>query len=119
MTPAQLLLAGYTEITGVDLVALVQRAYDLSTPVGLGRLQYVPGPLSREDAACLVQEHATRARFAVSLDYVRGRAVKLDVWRADGAPERLFLPPEWYDHTDEQRARLLHETTPGTPPTEA
>lgn len=89
------------EITGCDLVALVKKAYELSTPRGLGFLHAQPGGLTDEQAASLVKADS---RWPVSLDYVIGRAVKFNVYR-DG--EKLYTNDRWYDHSAQQLRDLL------------
>lgn len=92
------------EITGCDLRLLVQKAYELSRPQGLGFMHAKPGPLSDQEVdSILSRSHVGRP---VSMDYVNGRAVKLNVRRdADG---RLWIRPNWYDHTRMQLSELLH-----------
>ncbi len=90
------------EITGVNLVELVKRAYDLSNPQGLGFIHYKDGGLSDEQANSLIDEND---RYPVSLDYVCGRACKLDVFKSDD--ERLYIRNKWYDHSAQQLKDLL------------
>ena len=89
------------EITGCSLTDVVQAAYDLSRPQGLGFLHYTPEPLSGEEALQYVDDTSP---CPVCLDYVKGRACKLTVHKDDG---RLFIREPWYDHTDAQLAELL------------
>jgi len=91
------------DLTGVNLVALVKQAYALSQPRGLGRLAYEPDVLSDADAQALI-DRSQSASIAVSLDYVKGRGVKLVVFRRDG---RLEIQDAWYDHTTAQLTALL------------
>ena len=88
------------EITGCDFVKLVQTAYDLSQPRGLGILHYEEGPLSDEEAKKLIHDGNT----PVSMDYVKGRAVKMVVFREG---EKLFIADPWFDHTPNQLRTLL------------
>jgi hypothetical protein len=94
-------------VTGVDLVKLVQEAYDLSEARGFGMLHWVHGPLSREEATELVKQFEGRKDLAISLDYVKGRACKMTVFKQG---EELFINDSWYDHSDwalkELRRRL-------------
>lgn len=97
------LLRGYIELPeGVDLIAFVKKAYELSHPQGMGMLQFQPGPLPDHVAPQLVGKETSE--FPVNLDYVAGRAVKLTVTRHDG---RLFVPESWFDHTESQYRQLL------------
>ena len=91
------------EITGASLVEVVKAAYDLSVPQGLGMLHYTPGSLSDEEAAALVRPEVN-PHVPVYLDYVRGRACK---FRVEDHGGRLYICRDWYDHSDEQLARLL------------
>lgn len=84
---------GMLEVTGVDLVKLIQEAYKLSQPMGLGFLHYREGGLEKEEAETLVEEEG---EYAVSMDYILGRCVKFNVWREHG---KLFIRDRWPDHT--------------------
>jgi hypothetical protein len=110
-TVAELLAGGHIEVTGCSLRALVQQAYALSEPRGMGYLHYTPEPLRDEEADAIVAmdfRGLGRAPHVVlALDYVRGRCVKFDVWRARDDAERLFVAPTWFDHTDAQYDALL------------
>ncbi len=89
------------DVTGVNLAKLAAAAYDLSRPQGLGMLHFVPGSLTDEKAASLVK---STGRIALSLDYVKGRAVKLTVFRADDGT--LTVSDRWFDHSSSQDAEL-------------
>jgi len=89
------------EITGADLVKLVKTAYDLSKPQGMGFVHYKPGPLPDSEARDLVK---VEGEVAVSLDYLHGRACKMNVWRKEG---KLFIEDKWFDHKDAQLKELL------------
>ena len=90
------------EVTGVDLKELVKAAYDLSKPQGLGFLHFEEGGLSDEEAEKYITDHP---RFAVMMDYVKGRACKLDVFK--DSEGRLFIQGSWFDHSEAQLAELL------------
>ena len=89
------------EITGVDLKKFVKECYNLSRPQGLGHLHFEPGELTDEEAVDLINEDS---RTPVSLDYVKGRAVKMTVHKQDG---KLFVSDNWYDHSEEDLNTLL------------
>jgi len=93
---------GMIEITGSDLVEAVKAAYDLSRPQGLGLMHYEEGELSDEEAKRLVDD--TDARMPVSLDYVKGRACKFDVYRDEN---KLFINDAWYDHSEAALLSLI------------
>lgn len=92
------------DLTGVDLVDLVKAAYDLSVPQGMGVIHFTPEALTDEEASVLLSRESGSRSVALSLDYVKGRAVKLTVWR-DG--ETLTTRDEWFDHSPEQFRELL------------
>ena len=104
------------DLTGYDLPTLIQTAYRLSTPRGLGFFQATSGDLPLEEA----QEWVDRTSgpiVATSADYIRGRSVKVTVYRAvdgDGCPDgvEMFMLPDWFDHTRRDFAALLDEAAP-------
>ena len=96
------------DITGIDLRKLVKEAYNLSQPQGLGFIHFQPGPLPEEDVNEILSRFEDDERYAVSMDYVRGRAVKLHVWQEG---DRLFTDARWYDHSDAQLRLLLMRVT--------
>ncbi len=87
------------DVTSADLVMLIQKAYELSRPQGMGMLHFNPAPLTDKEAEAFVRPDGT-----VHLDYVKGRACKFHV-RKEG--EKFVIDSPWYDHTDEQLAELL------------
>lgn len=89
------------DVTGVDLVKLAKKAYDLSQSQGLGFLHFTTDPLSDEEAKKLIRADS---RFVLSMDCVKGRAVKLRVLKNEN---RLEIPDTWYDHTYGQYRELL------------
>lgn len=91
----------YIEITGVDLVTLIKKAYDLSSPQGMGFLHFKDEPMSDEEAKSQIRE---QGRYAVSMDYVAGRAVKFAVFREG---DKLFIYNAWFDHRLHQLEKLL------------
>lgn len=92
----------FVEITGCDLPTLVRAAYDLSRPQGLGFLHARPGPLDDETVKEVISYG--NDNIALNLDYVRGRACKLVVWRKG---ERLFTRLHWFDHSSYDLDDLL------------
>jgi hypothetical protein len=81
---------------------LVRTAYDMSVPVGLGFLHAQPGTLTDEEVAAIIEPSGG---IAASMDYVKGRACKMTVFRAEDGT--LTIPDDWYDHSDEQLQQLL------------
>jgi hypothetical protein len=94
---------GEIEITGVDLIKFIQKAFELSSPQGMGHYSYKPGGLSDEQAKELIGKG--NPAYAVSMDYVQGRAVKMHVWKDDDG--RLSIDNAWFDHSDRQLIKLL------------
>lgn len=90
------------DITGIPLTEVAKAAYDLSRPQGMGFLHYQEGSLSDEDAAKLVNED--HRSCPLEMDYVRGRAVKLTVFRKDG---KLLILNKWFDHSESDLEELL------------
>ena len=87
------------DVTGVNMVELVKKAYELSRPQGMGMLHYQPDPLTDEEAKALISEDGT-----VSLDYVKGRSCKFNIFNRDG---KFEIRDSWYDHTDQHLVDLL------------
>ena len=86
----------YIEITGANLVEVAKKAYELSSPQGMGFLHAREGGLSDEEAKQLV-ERGAQGNIKLHLDYVHGRAVKLFVLGNDDG--HLYLERSWYDHS--------------------
>lgn len=95
------------DITGVDLKMFVKKVYELSMPQGLGFLHYQEGGLTDGEAETLLAH--SDDRIAIDMDYVKGRACKMIVFRENG---KLFIRNSWYDHTDDQLRELLLATLP-------
>ena len=92
------------KITGVSLREFVKAVYDLSRPQGLGYLHFESGSLSNEEADAIVNLRPPESSVPLSMDYVRGRACKMSVFRDGGD---LFIRGDWFDHTPSQLAALL------------
>lgn len=90
-----------THLTTEQKVKLIKKAYELSRPQSFGLLHFMPNDeLSDEQAQQLINKDGI-----VNLDYVRGRACKLRMYKKDDGT--LFFRDEWYDHTNEQYTELL------------
>ena len=88
----------------VDVRKLIREAYNLSSPQGLGFLHNYEGELSERE----IDDIAKRAKEfgrPVSMDYVRGRSIKLRIYRTKDGREYIY--DRWYDHSDEQLRELL------------
>ena len=42
--------------------------------------------------------------IAINMDYVKGRACKMTVWREN---DKLYICNDWYDHSDDDLKELL------------
>ena len=93
----------WLDVTGVDLRKLIREVYNLSVPQGLGHLHYTPEGLS-DDEVNQILSNTGYTHLAVAMDYVKGRACKMNVYKED---DRLYIPDKWFDHTDEQLVELL------------
>ena len=109
----------FIDMTGVDLRKLVQKAYELSCPVGKGHLDYEPGPLNETEVHQILSEHDSSARL--SMDYVKGRLVKFilfDGRARENMPGVEYYLPErwdgdlWIAHSDRQLRELLEHCLP-------
>ena len=94
------------EVTGSKLTDIAKAAYDLSYPMGMGFLHYEEGSLTDEEAEYLITDGKN---IPLSMDYVKGRACKLTVFK-DG--DKLYIDESWYDHSDEQLQNLLSRIEP-------
>lgn len=92
------------DITNCNLRELVQAAYELSVPQGLGFMHFRPSPLTEEEISGILTRHEHDNICAVSMDYIHGRSVKLTVYKKE---DRLWIDHEWYDHTTEDLNLLL------------
>lgn len=87
----------------IDLVALVKKAFDLSSPQGMGYLHHTPLPMPNSLAKeILANGHGS---VVFSMAYVRGRAVKFTVHRLPNGD--LIAPARWFDHTIGDYIELL------------
>ena len=89
------------DITGVDMIKLVKKAYELSKPQGLGMLHFTLGPMTDEEAQYIIDSDD---KGEIHLDYVRGRSCKFHVFNEGG---KLSVGESWFDHTDQQLVDLL------------
>jgi len=90
------------DITGINLVELAKKVYELSVPQGMGFLHYTKEPLTDEEAQALVR--IDDKFHPLAMDYVKGRACKMTVYKKNG---RLEIRDSWYDHTDRAYDELL------------
>ena len=100
-------MKGCIEVTHADLRLLVQAAYNLSKPQGMGFLHYKSGPLSDEDADQLLECRGTSSSLPtsnviISLDYVKGRAVFMTVFKEESDSNEMFIRDTWFDHSKEE-----------------
>jgi hypothetical protein len=91
------------EVTGINLVEFVQEVYNLSVPLGLGHLHYTDSDLSVDEAMLIIRQ-SEDYQTAVAMDYVNGRACKMEVFKED---DKLYVRTPWHNHTDKQLEDLL------------
>lgn len=91
------------DVTHCDLRLLIAKAYELSSPQGLGFLHAKPGALPDADIDEILERSKDDPLGPVQMDYVNGRSIKLSVRRRD---DKLFIPARWYDHHSTQLAEL-------------
>jgi len=93
------------DITGINLVEFAKKVYELSAPQGLGKLHYDPNPLTDDEASNFIcRPNDLNQDVILDMDYVKGRACKMTVWRKDG---KLEIADKWFDHTDKIFIKLL------------
>ena len=106
------------DMTGVDRRALIAESYDLSHACGMGWLHFEEGRLTEKELDDLMPPPLYK-HVSLSLDYVKGRAVKMTVFKAISnfhfntppeVKEYMFYP--WYDHADHWLEELLKRVHP-------
>ena len=60
------------DITGIDKAHLLVALYGLAKPLGMGFLQFVPGPLDYNEARELLES-------SMRFDYLKGRVMKVSL----------------------------------------
>ena len=101
------------DITGIDLIQFVKEVYKLSIPAGLGRLHFKEGGLTDEEAEEILSVWESDPKFCLDMDYVKGRACKMTVFRNK---DKLYTRSPWFDHTDMRLAMLLNTVWPEDKP---
>ena len=85
-----------------DVKPLVQKAFELSKPQGLGFLHFNSDDTLSEDDLNQIICPKTQE---VHMDYVKGRAVKFSINRDN---KGLYINDKrWYDHSDNALMELL------------
>jgi len=92
------------DITGINLIEFVKKTYELSSPQGLGFLHAKGGGLTDEEAKKFINNNPKYGNCIISMDYVHGRACKMQVFKEG---DRLEIRDSWYDHTEHQFNKLL------------
>jgi hypothetical protein len=96
------------DITGVMLPELVKEVYNLSSPQGLGALHFKEGGLTNEEVN-EVLDTPKYSNIVVSMDYIKGRACKMAVYKKD---DSVYIRYPWFDHTHEDFVALLKAVWP-------
>lgn len=92
------------EIKESQIIPAINAAYNLSVPVGMGFLHYTPEPLTSEELNELAVFHSN----SISLDYVKGRGVKFNIFRETVNGEyKYYIREKWFDHSEDQVLLLL------------
>ena len=109
------------DMTGVDRRELAAKAYEVSKPQGMGILHFTPGPLDTGTLNEISTDEWSSVwgkNMFLKLDYVKGRALKVDVVRTEhdktNLPEecKLWMHADWYDHSPSQTLELLDSLFP-------
>lgn len=103
-------------ITVINLIEFVKEVYRLSVPAGLGWLHFIEGELTDEGAKEILDMWKNDKQFALDMDYIRGRACKMTVFRKDREGKEIFIRSPWHDHTDIQLKKLLKAVWPEDKP---
>ena len=93
------------DVTELDIRKLVANVYNMSVPVGMGRLHYTGAPLSEEEITSLID---MSSNYPVSMDYIKGRQCKFTIRKEDDV---LYIADEWLDHSEEQLETLLKNSS--------
>lgn len=92
------------EIKEEQIIPAINAAYNLSVPVGMGFLHYTPEPLTSEELNGLAVFHDD----SISLDYVKGRGVKFNIFRESVNGEyKYYIRKKWFDHSEYHMDQLL------------
>lgn len=86
----------------------VQKAFELSAPQGMGWMHYNANDTLDDQTVDTWLEGAARRGGPLSLDYVKGRAVKL-CFHYDDEKTQFYVEDggTWFDHSDRAWAELL------------
>lgn len=111
----------FVDFTGCSRLDLVKWAYELSAPKGLGFLAHESGPLPEVDALEIIGRYPDDHSVVLSMDYVKGRAVKFnlmrrDIYSAEFLPDGVewYAMANWFDHSDEAMEALYEEVMGGS-----
>lgn len=85
------------------LVPFIQTAYQLSRPQGMGMLHFNPAPMTDAEAQSIID---AADGGPIYMDYVRGRAVKLNI-RINGESHFVEDRGTWFDHSSSAWRALL------------
>lgn len=100
-SPLSLAKQAMIEIPEDKLTALISAVYNISRPVGMGRLHYRPGPIPDE-----LLKHILGNPYGIHMDYLYGRQCKFSVQEIEG---HYFISKSWPDHSAEDLAQVLKE----------
>ena len=86
-----------------QILPLVKAAYNMSSPVGMGRFRFNSAPMTDSEAQAIID--MSNPKIVVSMDYVKGRQCKFAIFKIRG---RFFIDDSWYDHSKWEYAILLN-----------
>lgn len=101
------------DVTEIDLIQLIKEVYRLSIPAGLGFLHFERGGLTDKEANEILNVWKNDKKWALDMDYIRGRACKMTIFREG---KGLYIKFPWHDHTDMQSNELLKAIWPKDKP---
>ena len=79
------------EVTGVDLSLFIRTVYALSRPKGMGFLHFQEGDIDQATLDALLNNNYPH--IALAMDYVHGRACKLDLQQLEAVLKKLGRLP--------------------------
>jgi hypothetical protein len=95
---------GMIDVTSAEPIEIVKAAYEFSVPQGLGFIHAEPGGLTDDEAQEILDRNPPNGRIVASMDYVKGRACKMTIFREG---DRIFIRDNWFDHSDRDLIALL------------
>lgn len=106
-----------------DVTALIAQVYNLSAPIGLGHIHFIPGLIPIETLTKLVEGYRSqKEKFSkrstedymgtgclLGMDYVHGRCCKFGIYY-DFKTKESYIHTNWPDHSMDTFMTLLSRT---------